>query len=279
MNRGRGWASVAWIAALALAGVTLADPRPAGSAGAEPAGVGASAGAARDERAVEIARRMAAALSSAEQLRVTIDMSYDAVQKDGEALEFGAIRSVALRRPDRAHVEALDRSGAKRLLIYDGKQVAVADRARNVYAVAAYTGDLDGMLAYVHEELRVPVPLAELLSRDLGDLLVEKSDSIYQVDEQVVRGVRCDHLAFRNSETGLQIWVPLEGDPLPRRIVITYEQAPGRPQFRADLVDWDLSPRLSDSLFQFSPDPGAERIYFNTGAAIVRGVPTEEAPQ
>jgi hypothetical protein len=89
--------------------------------------------------------------------------------------------------------------------------------------------------------------------------------------------VACDQLAFRNAEKGLQLWVPKTGAPLPRRIVITYERARGRPQFRADLRDWDLAPQLPDSLFVFEPEPGAERIVFRRGGQIVGNAPSGEA--
>jgi hypothetical protein len=218
---------------------------------------------------------MAAALSGAQTLRMTAEIAYDAVQADGQAIEFGAVRHIALRRPDRARVEAVDRGGARRVLVYDGRQIALADETHEVYATAAHTGDLDGMLGYLESELRMPTPLAEFLSLDLYDHLA-RSDSMRWVDEQTLDGALCDHLAFRNAETGLQVWVPRQGDPLPRRIVITYERARGRPQFRADLSDWQLGATLADSLFEFAPAAGAERIYFRAGGGILPGLPIQE---
>jgi hypothetical protein len=193
------------------------------------------------------------------------------VQSDGQAIEFGATRQIAIRRPDRARVDAVDRTGARRHMIFDGRQIALVDEARNVYATSAFEGQLDGMLDHLQDELGVPTPLAELLATNLFELL-SQSDTADWVDEQTIGGVACDHVAFRNAETGLQLWVPRAGQPLPRRIVITYEQAEGRPQFRADLRDWELSPVLEDSLFAFTPAEGAERIYFRTGALLPPGM-------
>ena len=218
---------------------------------------------------------MAAALSEAKSLRLTADMAYDAVQADGQAIEFGASRTIALRRPDRGRVEMLDRSGARIVFVYDGERVVLSDESHNVYAAEAHRGDFESMQAFVQEELRVPTPLGEFVSLDLFDILAA-SDSVRWVDEQTLDGVLCDHLAFRNAERGLQVWVPRQGDPLPRRVVITYERERGRPQFRADLREWELSPKLDDALFEFTPAAGAERIYFNTGAQILPGLALEE---
>lgn len=261
--------AAAWLAALGFAGSAAAET-------AEPQG--ASATPQREERALEIAKRMAAVLSGADRIRMTVDVGYDAIQPDGEAIEFGATHTYALQRPDRVRIEAVDRDGGRRVVVYDGAQIAVADDSPNVYATAAHRDDYEGMLDYLQHDLSVPTPLAGLLSRDLFDH-IDQADSADWVGEQTLDGVPCDHLAFRNSEKGLQLWVPKTGDPLPRRAVITYERERGRPQFRADLRDWDLSPRLADSLFVFSPAAGAQRIYFNTGARIVLGTSSEGSSQ
>jgi hypothetical protein len=172
-------------------------------------------------------------------------------------------------------MDVVDRAGGRRLLVYDGRAIGFSDESQGVYATAAFAGDLDSMLAYVQRDLGVPTPLAEFVSRDLYEGLASSS-SAHWVGEQTLGGVRCDHLAFRNPERGLQLWVPQEGEPLPRRIVITYESERGRPQFRADLRDWELSPALPDSLFEFRPAPGAERIHFRSGALVIPGAPIEE---
>ncbi len=264
--------AAAWIAAIGLAGATGVASVGVGSAEAQSPETEVGQ---HDERALEIARRMSAAISGAASLRLTAEMAYDAVQADGQAIEFGATRSFAIRRPDHARVEALDRGGARVVFVYDGERIVLSDESHLVYATAAHRGDFDSMLAYVREELRVPTPLAEFLSLDLFDILAA-SDSVRWVDEETLDGVRCDHLAFRNADRGLQIWVPREGDPLPRRVVITYERARGQPQFRADLRDWELSARLRDSLFEYTPPADAERIYFNTGAGVLPGLPLQE---
>lgn len=224
-----------------------------------------------DERALEIVRRMSGQIAAAQRMRVTIELAYDAVQRDGEVIEYGATRQLAVRRPDHFRVDAVTRDGAHRTLVYDGRRLALADAQRNVYATAERTGDIDATLAYLHDELGIPTPLAELFSKDLPEQLARESQSARWIDQQSIGGVLCDHLAFRNPEAGLQLWVAAAGDPLPRRVVIVYERANGRPQFRADLRDWDLSPRLSDSVFAFEPAKSAERIHFRKGAIVVPG--------
>jgi hypothetical protein len=87
------------------------------------------------------------------------------------------------------------------------------------------------------------------------------------VGVETLDGVRCEHLALRNRDRGIQLWIEQGKTPLPRRIAITWEQAPGRPQFRARLTKWELAPELPDALFAFEPPEGMERIRFHVRPA------------
>jgi hypothetical protein len=75
--------------------------------------------------------------------------------------------------------------------------------------------------------------------------------------------VPCDHLAVRTAGgVDFQIWIAQGSEPLPRRIVITYKNEHGQPQFWADLSNWNLAPDVSDAPFTFTGPNAAERIQF-----------------
>jgi heat shock protein HslJ len=218
--------------------------------------------AAIDPEAMAIAMRMAQRLSGAERLFFRVDASYDAIQDDGQAVEFGGIREVTLQRPDRLHVSVTDRSLGHRLLVYDGRTLSFWNEANAAYAQTPRTGSLDGVIDYLTDDLGVKLPLAELLSAELPRLFEEDVEEASSAGVETLDGVECDHLVFRNDNVGFQVWVARNGEPVPRRIVIVYEHAEGRPQFRADLSEWNLSPRTPASLFAFRPPAGAERVPF-----------------
>ena len=58
--------------------------------------------------------------------------------------------------------------------------------------------------------------------------------------------------------------------PLPRKYVITTKDLAGWPQFTVVARNWNLAPDVNDSLFNFAPPPGAQKIEFlqlsHTGA-------------
>jgi hypothetical protein len=221
----------------------------------------AAAAPSIDPHAMEIVQRMAERIVAAERLSLSGEVAWDVVQADGQTLEFGATREVVLQRPDRLRVDMKLREGGQRRLLYDGKQIVLEDLEHNVYAIDPHTGPVDDMAAFVANRLGVPVALSEFLSPDLPKLLSENLESASYVGESTIDEVRCDHVALRNDRVGMQLWVGQE-DSLPRRITITYEQEEGRPQFRARLSAWDLSPKVKDSTFAFDPPKDAEKIAF-----------------
>jgi len=72
----------------------------------------------------------------------------------------------------------------------------------------------------------------------------------------------CDHLALRGDKEDVQVWIARGDEPVPRRIVITYRELEGQPQFWAQFIEWILSPELSDTTFTLSPPADATRVQF-----------------
>jgi hypothetical protein len=70
------------------------------------------------------------------------------------------------------------------------------------------------------------------------------------------------HLAARTDSVDFQVWIPETGDPLPRRIVLTYKDEPGQPQYRASFSDWNLLPSPLVTRIAHEIPAGATRIPF-----------------
>jgi hypothetical protein len=59
-----------------------------------------------------------------------------------------------------------------------------------------------------------------------------------------------------------QVWIAKGDQPWPLRIVINYRLMPGSPQFRANLSDWNPSPKFTQKTFVFEQPAGATQIPF-----------------
>jgi hypothetical protein len=215
-----------------------------------------------EPEAMELLMRSAAFIAKAQQLHFVTEVTYDVRQESGQLLEFGARRATSVRRPDRVRVEVQSRDGNQTLFLFDGKKVTLLDRDENVYATAERPGSIDDVLDFTLKELETPVPLAEMLYTRFPDLIREKVHSIYTVGEETLDGTRCQHLAARGDEVDAQFWIALGGEPVPRRVVLSYKQEEGQPQFRAQIADWSFASTGQDASFEFQPPEGAEAVPF-----------------
>jgi len=203
---------------------------------------------------------MAKFLATVPRLAVVVDCAYDVVQESGEKIEFGERRELTLRRPDRARFEVTRRDGSRRGVVFDGALLTAFDLDQKVYSTVSRPGTVDAALSYFTRDLKMRLPLRELFAADLPGRLEGVLDSARSVGKETIGGVATDHVAFRGDTADVQLWIARDGDPLPRRMVITYRMAEGQPQFAADFRDWNLNPEVPDSAFAFAPAAGAEKI-------------------
>jgi hypothetical protein len=230
-----------------------------------------TAASERDARAMAILKRMADFLSQTQRFSVTVDTGFDVVQDSGQKIEFGETRKIVVRRPDRVRIDITKGDGATSGFIFDGQEIAVFNAREHVYATAAKPGTLDEAIDYFMNDLDMRFPLADLLSSKLAETLSARVRAAYYVEQASIAGVPCDHLALRGDQADLQLWIAQGDQPLPRRLVITYKNAEGQPQFWAQFSDWNLSPDVPDSLFVFTPPEGAAKIAFTSRKPVQTG--------
>lgn len=216
-----------------------------------------------EEQAMAVLKRTAEFLTKAQRFSVTADIGFDAVQDSGQKIEFGETRKIVLHRPDHLRIDATKRDGSKSELIFNGKEIALFYAKENVYATEAKPGTVDEVIAYFVNDLGMRLPLAELLDSNLYKMLQERAREAAYVEKSSIAGVPCDHIALRGDQADVQLWVAQGNQPLPQRVVITYKREDGRPQFWANFTKWNLSPKVPDSLFVFTPPTGAAKIAFS----------------
>jgi hypothetical protein len=214
--------------------------------------------------AVAIAKRAGDFLREQDRFAFTALTAYEVVQDDGSRLEFGGTRHYLVRRPDRVRVESRARSGERRLMVLDGRQLTYAELDANVYARMDFgkPREIDAVIDLLRDGLGLPLPLAELLRSDPREELTGHLIDAFVVGTETLADTPCDHVALRTAGTELQLWIAQGDEPLLQRIVITYRDEPGEPSFAADFRDWKLGKRSSDRDFRWDPPKDAERIPF-----------------
>jgi hypothetical protein len=124
-------------------------------------------------------------------------------------------------------------------VIFDGKAISIYNAKDNVYATAAKEGTLDDAIKYAVVDLGLRVPLAMMFLSTFPD-------------ELEARVTAADYVETATKGIDFQEWIAQGSEPLPRRIVITYADEKGQPQFWADFSAWNLAPELSTSMHSFA---------------------------
>lgn len=250
--------------ALLLAGVAMPTSAALGDDAAGPPAQASATPAPTEsqQQAATLLKSMVDQLVGLQSFSVAYRAGFDVVQPSGQKIEFGETRRVTLARPDRLRVEQVASDGRRDLAIFDGKTISVLDADAGVYAQAPQPSTVDDALVYFVRELRLRMPLGLLLSTRLPEVLPGRVRSIDYVESTEILGVPTHHVAGRAENVDFQFWITEGAQPLPRRVVITYVNSPGQPQFWANLADWNTSPQLPKGTFEFVPPKDARKIPF-----------------
>ena len=215
-----------------------------------------------DQEALNVLKEMSDYLISVRSFSVESEMSYDVVQSSGVKLEFGSYRKVLLSRPNKLRVEFEKRDGTDGVMLFNGDHIWVHQADGMVYAKTEQEGDLDAAIDFTVAELHMKAPLADLFSPALYENVVATLTRAYHLGYAVLQGVECEHLLFSNDYADFQMWIDSGEQPLLKRVLITYREEEGQPQYRARFKNWNTSPENTKGKFEFDPPDGAERIRF-----------------
>ena len=212
--------------------------------------------------AAAILKEMAEHLASLKSFSCTSRQGYEVVQANGQKIEFGETRRISLARPDRLRVEEVSSDGRRNLALFDGKLMTVFNADAGVYAQAPQPAPIDDALVYFVRDLRMRMPLALMLSTHVGTDLPAKVLEVDYVENTEILGRPAHHVAGRTDAIDFQFWIAEGDDPLPLRVVLTYRDEPGQPQFWSDFTDWNTKPKLTGATFQLSLPKDAQQIPF-----------------
>jgi len=212
-----------------------------------------------DEEALEILKNATDYLTGLKQFTIKGVKNTDVVQESGQKLQFTTAIEVAIRRPNLFFGSWVRDDGTIRQLWYNGETVTIYEDTENAFGQIQAPDTIDQMLDYMETVLKAPQPLAEIFDNDLSHLATLPLSGSY-VGVSYLDGIACDHLAFRGELVDWQLWIDRGEKPLIQKLVITYKDLQGEPQFAARIVKWNIQPNLSDDLFQFSPPEGAREI-------------------
>jgi hypothetical protein len=218
----------------------------------------AASAAAVEPGAREVVRRACQYLRSLERFSVAAEIGYDEVLTAGYKLQYSRMGRLLVERPNRFRFESESDKGY-RTFWYDGESLTIYDENLNVYAVFDAPDTIDATIDLIADR-GIVMPLDDLLYSEPCAGLGEHVQSGYYVGLDYADGDFHHHVLLATDVVDVQLWVEDDDTPLIRKVVITYGEEPGEPQFIAVLRDWDAAPARTPADFVFTPPAGAKEI-------------------
>jgi hypothetical protein len=219
------------------------------------------------EEASAALMRMGQTLRGAEQFSFqarTIRVYADA---NGQPLHIFHTLKVVVHRPNRMLVEISGDDGASKL-VFDGKTALIYSAAQKKFASIPAEGTIEAMMKEAMGRLGVDFPLADFLTEAPDKAFLTGISSGRVVDTVTIDGSPYLHLFFLQPPgIELELWLAKDNQSLPRRLIVTYRDLPGQPNFIAEFSDWNLDIHPSDAEFTFQPPPDAEQIQLKPATA------------
>ena len=169
---------------------------------------------------------------------------------------------LTVRRPDRLLIEGNGDDGPRKVL-YDGKTVVLAlDVAGSRYATLPVPNTITMMMHVVMGRFGLDFPLADFLTDapDMAFLFGVTSGRV--VNKVMIDGAPCVHLVFSQPPgIELELWLEAERG-VPRRLIVIDNSLPDKPNFVAEMSDWEFNVHPADADFAFAPPNGAKEMDF-----------------
>jgi hypothetical protein len=204
--------------------------------------------------------RTSKAIAGLDSFIVSGEAYTDAWLDAGLVIEHSADVTMKVRRPGEMRLTNRDSETTKEIF-FGGGVLTVFNRSRNFYAQKEIPGDAGAAFDYAVNELGIDAPLLDFVSKDIAGLLLKEAQEVRYLGTSLMRGRLFDHVAIRDPEVDIQIWIAAEGPPLPGKMTITSKWKAGSPRFVA-FLDWDTSPNFPSDALVFVAPEGATRIEF-----------------
>jgi hypothetical protein len=259
----------AWLAGAALAasvllplaaghGVAWAQ-QPAAPAAAAPAAPDPAAAAIINAKAVDRLNAMGAHLRSLKAFTVNADITTEEVLDSGQKVENASSVEIAARMPNNLRV-ATTSAERSRKIYYDGKTVTIFAEKLKYYGSFQAPGTIGETVEVAAKKYGLEIPLADLFLMGTDKFDTKSITEAIYVGPQLIGGVLCDQLAFRQPGVDWQICIERGKAPLPRKLVVTGTGGDPAQPVRRSILTWKAGTAPDAAAFTFVPPKGATRI-------------------
>lgn len=220
---------------------------------------GISAGRADEADAKRLFRAMSDYLGTQQAISFDYDVSLELVSTQQQKVALASSGTATLDRPDKIH---LTRRGgfANVEMVFDGKTLTLLGKNTNLYTQVQAPGTIDQLVDVLRDKYHRPLPAADLLMSNPYNELMPEVNDVKDLGSGVIRGMECDHLAFRTKDVDWQIWIAQGAHPYPCRYVITSKKVTGFPEYTLDIWAWKTGSEVASDSFTLAIPAGAKKL-------------------
>ncbi len=224
------------------------------------AAVHAQASPRVDSVALYILDRTAATIQSQSSCSFVTTTSYDVWQEGIGYVKNTTEDRVWMKFPDKMKVNLWGDKG-HRTLYYNGNYFSYYSYGNNHYSWIPAKGTIVQAVDTINKTYGVEFPAADFFYPDFVNDLLNTGGNLIYLGISQVQGKPCYHIAGNDVDgTVFQFWLSQDEFFLPVKMVLTYKETTGQPQYEAIYSDWEINPVLSDAMFEFVPPPGSQLI-------------------
>jgi len=202
-----------------------------------------------DPQAAEILQNMSYFLGSKDEYTFKAGVMFDQLVNSNRKIQYSAEEKVYLKKKGNMTIEYVSDLGGYKLW-FDNGMVTILELPTNLVSTATLPATIDQALKKLKEQYNFTPALSDFLFINTFRALTENVVSGSYFGTSKVFGVRCDHLAFVQNDIDWQIWIEVGKRKIPRKLVITYKELPGQPQFIAIMKDWVLDKPITNFAFK-----------------------------
>ncbi len=233
--------------------------------------------AAAEPNADQLLQQMSAKLASAQGFSFTATRNIAPALLAGHNEPENARIVVTVHRPNKIVAHSTSKDGLRHFYA-DGQNVSLVDGQKNLYSTVPMHKSIDGVIAELDRKYGFTPPLAEIALSDVYQDIHEKAQGVSYLGQGTIGGVTCHRLALAGKVADAELWVGVD-DQLPRRLISTVKELPGKPQLKVEFIDWNLAAKVTDKDFAFAPPQGAQKISMITTAETAAAQKTNKVTQ
>ena len=138
---------------------------------------------------------------------------------------------------------------------------------------------IDRTLDALAERYDMALPLGDLFYSSPEKALLSDTTTGGYVGTENVGETPCYHLAFRDTGVEWELWLPVQGEPLPKRLKTVGKQRRGQPLTDVTFTEWNLAPQTGDAAFTPNVPADYEGIAILQREAAVKAANAKPSPE